>query len=287
MGDDVAWNIFRYVADYTHLTGMILGLVCVLLTRSVDGFSRKTQIAYLLVYISRYLDVFTDTQVMYLLVFKATFITITLAMLFLFHMLSDTYDEASDSCNLLAILLPTGALAFLTSVGSTLQDELWTWSEYLEPFALVPQYIICYKAKNLRPVTIMYVLLLGGYRFGYIMNWIYKRYKWHGAYHDYTSWCGGILECILFVDFVMRFARTQEGASLLGSVVLSLDHGAGRASEKFEMAVLGRRLPYGISGAAAPQEAEMSKRDWDASDKRADAESSGLLSGNPEDDDDL
>lgn len=287
MGDDVAWNIFRYVADYTHLAGMTLGLVFVLMTRSVEGFSRKTQVAYLLVYVSRYLDVFTDSQVMYLLVFKATFISITLVMLCLFHAFSATYNESLDSCNLLAILMPTAGLAFLMAVGSGIQDELWTWSEYLEPFALVPQYIMCYKAKNLRPVTVIYVLLLGGYRFGYIMNWIYKRYKWHGAYHDYTSWCGGILECVLFVDFVMRFARTQEGASMLGSLVLSIDGGAGRAAEKFEMAVLGRRLPYGISG-AAPVEAELSKRDWDATDKRGDSqESSGLLSGNPEDDDDL
>merc|ERR1712187_637350 len=99
---------------------------------------------------------------------------------------------------------------------------------------------MCYQATSLRPVVVFYVLLLGGYRFGYICNWIYKRYMWAGAYHDYTSWAGGVLECILFADFVVRLARSKEGASLLGNVLLTIDGGAGKAAEKFEMTGRGR-----------------------------------------------
>lgn len=284
MGDHVGWNIFRYVADYTHLTGMCLGLGSVIATKSVEGFSRKTQILYLIVYLTRYMDILTKTQVRYLLIFKVTFILITISMLFAFNHFSATYSERLDSCNLLAVLMPTGGFAVITSVGATLTDELWTWSEYLEPFALVPQYIVCYRAANLRPVVVLYILLVGGYRFGYICNWIYKRYMLHGAYHDYTSWAGGVLECVLFVDFVLRLVRSKEGASLLGNIMLTIDGGAGKASENFEMAVLGRRLPYGLSGSPSVVEDDKKHtREWDASDRKGDEESSGLLTAKDDD----
>lgn len=289
MGDEVAWNYFRYIADYSHFAGMCLGLATVVLTKSVEGFSRKTQVIYQLVFITRYLDIFVESQVMYLLFFKVAFNIITFSMLVSFAMMYHTYDEKLDSCNLVAILFPTAAAALLTSSGSGLTEELWTWSEYLEPFALVPQYIVCYKAPKIRPMTVVYVLLVGGYRFFYVCNWIYKRYKWHGAYHDYTSWAGGILECILFADFVIRFLRRAEGASMLGQVVLSIDEGAGKISQSLEMSTIGRRLPYGMSGTATEKEAGggNDKRQWESSDKRADEESNGLLAGNDDDDDDF
>merc|ERR1719210_2809076 len=124
---------------------------------------------------------------------------------------------------------------------------------------------------RVRVASVLYVLAVGGYRFLYVCNWIYKRYKWHESYHDYTSWCGGVLECILFVDFVMRISRRREvigaiGASPLGHMLLHIDDSAGRLSEKIELKVMGRRLPGGISGPGS-QDDEFAKKQWDASDQ--------------------
>jgi len=281
MGSDaVSWNIYRYAADYIHLGGLVLGLAAVLLSKSVEGFSRKTQVLYQIVFVTRYLDVFVETQVMYLLVFKLTFILITASMNISFVLFAHTYDANADSCNIVAMLLPTALCAYILSAGSGLVEELWTWSELVEPFALVPQYIVCYRAKQVRPVTLLYVLLVGGYRVFYVMNWIYKRTKWHGAYHDYTSWFGGMLECVLFFDFTVRIAKRQEQilvTSVLGKALLHIDEGAGRLSEAVEMRTLGRRLPYGMSGLTQKEEDVYLSKSWDATDQLVDEESCKLL----------
>jgi ER lumen protein retaining receptor len=276
MGDGVSWNIFRYAADYLHFGGMLLGLAVVFSSRNVQCFSRKTQVLFQIVYVTRYLDIFTESQVMYLVFFKVTFNLITAGMLASFVWFQNTYDSGADSFNLVAVIVPTAICAYMAASGSGLQEEMWTWSEFLEPFALVPQYVMCYRVKSIRPVALLYVAAVGGYRLLYVCNWIYKRFKWHSAYHDYTSWLGGSVECVLFVDFVLRIAQRREealGVSPLGQVLLNLDERAGKFSEAVELRTFGRRLPYGLSG---PQ-SKVDEDRWDASDQMADEEGCKLL----------
>lgn len=240
--NNVNWNYFRYAADYMHFGGMILGIVSVLSTRSVAGFSKKTQTLFQLVYVTRYLDVFTESQTMYLVFFKLTFNVITAVMLASFTLHHNTYDAVSDSCNMIVLLLPTAMAAYLASAGSGLIQDLWTFSEFLEPLALVPQYIMFYRNKMALPkVTLVYIFCVGGYRVLYLCNWIYKRYMWAEAYHDYTSWFCGAVECTLFFDFVMGVYRS-DGSSALGQCVLDIDDKAETISKVVEMSTLGRRL---------------------------------------------
>lgn len=274
----VAWNVFRLLGDFLHLGGMLQGLLAVWSAGSVEGFSKKTQVLYQLVFVSRYLDLFTVTQNWYLILFKVTYNLLTAFMLSSFSFLWQTYNAEADSCNLLLIVPPAAAATYLVSVGSSFRDEMWTFSEFLEPVALVPQYIMCYRATRVRPGAVLYTLCVGGYRLLYILNWIYKRYMWQGAYHDYTSWLGGILEAVLFVDFVMRISKRKDvqselEASALGRLLLQVDSGAGKLSEIVEMRALGRRVPFGLTGHGAKE----GKKEWDAGDKLTDEESCGLI----------
>lgn len=276
---DPSWNIFRYVGDYMHFAGMLLALAVIFVTRSVEGFSRKTQVLYQIVYITRYLDVFRVQQVMYLLFFKVSFNVVTALMLTAFFLFEKTYEADADSSNLLAILVPIFVAAYIMSEGTGLEKEMWTLSEFVEPFALVPQYIMCYRAKNIRFVTIVYVMAVGGYRVMYVCNWIYKRYTWHTAYHDYTSWMGGALECLLFIDFVLRIARRRDEIipeTSLGRALVFVDSGAGKIAEKIELSTIGRRLPFGLSGTGMHHD-DNAARQWETSDKLVDEESCKLL----------
>jgi ER lumen protein retaining receptor len=242
LGGDVNWNYFRYAADYLHFGGMILGIVAITMTRSVAGFSKKTQILFQLVYVTRYLDVLTESQTTYLVFFKLTFNAITAAMLASFNLYNSTYDSASDSCNLVAVIFPTAVISFLASSGSGLQQELWTFSEFLEPLALVPQYILFYRNKMTLPkTTLVYIFCVGGYRVLYMCNWIYKRYMWSDAYHDYTSWFCGAVECGLFLDFAKAVLQSRE-SSALGQCVLQIDDKAEKITNIVELKTFGRRL---------------------------------------------
>lgn len=277
----VNWNYFRLIGDFMHLGGMVFGLAAICTGRSVDGFSRKTQVLYQTVYITRYLDIFVEPQGMYLFCFKVTFNAITAAMLYLFAKYPHTYDISADSCNVIALFVGAGIIAYVSSAGSSFEKELWAYSEFLEPLALVPQYIMCYRVQRVKPTVVLYVLAVGGYRLLYVCNWIYKRYKWHGAYHDYISWCGGILECVLFADFALRISQRQEvigafgGATPFGRLLLTMDNTAGMVFEKIEMNTIGRRLPLGLSGHG--KEDHDGQKQWSISDQHIEEEGCHLL----------
>lgn len=231
-----SWNIFRYVGDYLHLIGIFILLVTIGKNKSVAGISRTTQYLYLAVFATRYLDLFEFHSSLYLVCFKLTYLATGVFTLVLFHQLDSTYDRRNDSCHIGILVFPciVGALV-LTSNYQPL-EVLWTFSEFLEAFAMVPQYVYCYRerlSKNFGATA--YVLALGGYRVFYAMNWIYKKFTMP-QYSDIQSWIGGVIEIGFFVDFL---AYRFSGSSLLRSAVLTVDTKINEISDTIELNILG------------------------------------------------
>mmetsp|Transcript_39200 Transcript_39200/g.100180 ORF Transcript_39200/g.100180 Transcript_39200/m.100180 type:complete len:295 (+) Transcript_39200:101-985(+) len=231
-----SWNVFRYVGDYLHLTGIIVLLMTIAKNQSVAGISRSTQFMYFLVFVTRYLDLFDHSQTAYLVFFKLTYIGTSIIVLVLFNQLDKTYERRHDTCNLAVIILPCATAAVLLTNEYSVLEILWTFSEFIEGFAMVPQYIFCYRDKGSRDWgTSLYVVSLGGYRVFYALNWIYKKIQMP-HYSDIQSWIGGIIEIMFFVDFLnYRFT----GNSMLRSMVLTVDTKINEISDKVEMKVLG------------------------------------------------
>jgi len=231
-----SWNIFRYVGDYLHLTGIIVLLATIAKNKSVAGISRSTQLMYFLVFTTRYLDLFDHSQTAYLVFFKLTYIGTSIIVLILFWQLDATYERRHDTCNLSVIILPCATAALLFTNEYSMLEVLWTFSEFIEGFAMVPQYIFCYRERVGRDwATSLYVVSLGGYRVFYALNWIYKKIQMP-HYSDIQSWLGGIIEIMFFIDF-LNFRFT--GNSMLRSMVLSVDSKINEISDKVEMKVLG------------------------------------------------
>jgi len=231
-----SWNVFRYVGDYLHLTGIIVLLMTIAKNQSVAGISRSTQFMYFLVFVTRYLDLFDHSQTAYLVFFKLTYIGTSIIVLVLFNQLDKTYERRHDTCNLAVIILPCATAAVLLTNEYSVLEILWTFSEFIEGFAMVPQYIFCYRDKGSRDWgTSLYVVSLGGYRVFYALNWIYKKIQMP-HYSDIQSWIGGIIEIMFFIDFLnYRFT----GNSMLRSMVLTVDTKINEISDKVEMKVLG------------------------------------------------
>jgi len=231
-----SWNIFRYVGDYLHLTGIAVLLATIAKNKSVAGISRSTQIMYFLVFVTRYLDLFDHSQTAYLVFFKLTYICTSIIVLILFWQLDMTYERRHDTCNLSVIILPCATAAILLTNEYSMLEVLWTFSEFIEGFAMVPQYIFCYRERLGRDWgTSLYVISLGGYRVFYALNWIYKKIQMP-HYSDIQSWIGGIIEIMFFLDF-LNFRFT--GNSMLRSMVLTVDSKINEISDKVEMKVLG------------------------------------------------
>lgn len=231
-----SWNLFRYVGDYLHLFGIIVLLCTIAKNKSVAGISRSTQILYFLVFVTRYLDLFDHSQTTYLVVFKCTYILTATAILGCFYSMDKTYQRVNDTCNLSVIIFPCITAALLLTNEYSMLEIMWTFSEFAEGFAMVPQYIFCYREKGSRDWGAgLYVISLGSYRVMYALNWIYKKYQMP-HYSDVQSWIGGIIEIIFFVDFLnYRFT----GNSMLRTAVLQVDTKINEISEKVEMKVLG------------------------------------------------
>jgi ER lumen protein retaining receptor len=231
-----SWNVFRYVGDYLHLLGIVVMLLTIAKNKSVAGLSRSTQILYFLIFVTRYLDLLDHTQSNYLVFFKLTYIFSSILVLALFYMFDESYERRNDTCNLAIVLIPCATAALLLTSDYTMLEVLWTFSEFVEGFAMVPQYIFCYRERIGKDWGAnLYVILLGGYRVFYALNWIYKKIEMP-HYSDVQSWIGGIIEIIFFLDFLnYRFT----GNSFLRSMVLTVDTKINEISDRVEMKVLG------------------------------------------------
>merc|ERR1719428_648902 len=151
--------------------------------------------------------------------------------------MDQTYQRVNDTVSLTFILAPCFIGAFFLTDQYSILEILWTFSEFVEGFAMVPQYVFCYREKGGGRDfgSTLFIISLGGYRVFYALNWIYKKVQMPG-YSDIQSWIGGIIEILFFVDFLnYRFT----GNSMLRSMVLKVDEKINEISDKVELKVLG------------------------------------------------
>jgi len=232
-----SWNFFRYTGDYLHLAGLIIFFITIFKNKSVAGLSLKTQAIYFLIFCSRYLDLFDHAQDPYLVRFKITYILCSGVSLALFYRLYSSYETSKDTCSLSIIVIGCLIAALLLPNEYTVLEIFWTYSEFLEGFAMVPQYIFSYRDGTSKDKgVIAFIFCLGGYRVFYAANWIYKKI-FMPHYSDIQSWISGIFELIFFLDFLNYRLR---GSSVLRTIVLKTDDKINEIQEKVELKVLGK-----------------------------------------------
>lgn len=231
-----SWNMYRYVGDGLHLLGVIVLLLTLVKNRGVTGISRGTQVLRLAVFVTRYLDLLDHNQIEYLVFFKLTYIITSVIVLLVFLKCDSSYEKSKDTCSLLVIFLPCTTAATLLANEHTVLEICWTFSQFLAGFAMVPQYIFCYRDRGAKDWGVsFYVLSLGGYRVFYALNWIYKKVMMP-QYYDIHSWIGGALEIIFFIDFIIFRFTTK---SMLRTVALKVDEKVNEIQYKVESKVLG------------------------------------------------
>jgi len=193
-------NIFRLTGDLSHLLAIIILLLKIWKTRSCAGISGKSQILFTIVYITRYLDLFTTFISVYNSVMKIVFIGASLATVFLmFVKFRATYDRNHDSFRIEFLLIPTVILALLINHDFTVMEVLWTFSIYLESVAILPQLFLVSKTGEAESITSHYLFALGSYRGLYLINWIWRYIT--ESHYDLIAIFAGIIQTILYCDF--------------------------------------------------------------------------------------
>ena len=202
---------FRYLADMLHLASLLILIMKIRQTRNCLGISCKTQELYLIVFVSRYLDLFTTFISLYNTCMKISFIGLTAYLIFLMRfsrMHRQTYDKKSDSFPYwLYLLPPCFLLSLIFTYEYSIVEILWTFSIFLEAVSFVPQLDMLRKMKEVENMTSHYVFTLGAYRAMYLVHWIMKIM----AYEDisWISLLAGIVQSALYADFFYYYIKAK------------------------------------------------------------------------------
>lgn len=195
-------NIFRVTGDLSHLISIFILLQKMRTSKSCAGISFKSQVLYLTVYVTRYLDLlWTFNHSTYNTLMKIIFIASAGYTIYL--MMNDfkpTHDPNIDTFKVQYLIGGSAILAVLFPYRWIPSEILWTFSIWLESVAILPQLFMVQRTGEAETITTHYLFALGAYRALYIPNWIY-RYFMENGHVDPIATLAGIIQTILYSDF--------------------------------------------------------------------------------------
>ncbi|CAN0853590.1 ER lumen protein-retaining receptor A [Linum grandiflorum] len=210
-------NIFRFLGDMTHLISILILLLKIYATKSCSGVSRKTQELYALVFLTRYLDLFTTFVSLYNSVMKVVFIASSLAIVWCMRkhpLVRRSYDKDLDTFRHYFLVGGSFVLALVLHEKFTLQEIFWAFSIYLEAVAILPQLVLLQRSGNVDNLTGQYVIFLGAYRGLYILNWIY-RYVTEAHFGRWIAVFSGVIQTALYADFFYYYFMSWKNKTKL------------------------------------------------------------------------
>ncbi|XP_048325505.1 ER lumen protein-retaining receptor [Ziziphus jujuba] len=203
-------NLFRLAGDMTHLLSIVVLFRKIRTTKSCAGVSLKTQEMYVMVFLTRYIDLFTTYYSFYNILMKLFFIGTSVAIVWYmrFHkVVKQTYNKDQDTFKHYYLVLACFVLALLIPHNYTVMEVLWTFSIYLEAVLILPQLVLLQTSSNIDNLTVNYVFFLGAYRALYLLNWIYRfftelhRIRW-------IPWISGLVQTALYADFFYYYIKS-------------------------------------------------------------------------------
>lgn len=210
-------HFFRFLGDFLMVSSRAVIIKKVSKTESVSGISLRTHFIYLVAYVFRYLDMFS-TQItitkplsVYNSIMKIFFISFQVYTIYLIAFkYRATYNRRFDTLDTKFIFVPAFLLSFFikgrtSTLGSYLEEYLYTCSLVLESVAILPQLVVVQDAGECESLTSQYILLLGLYRLAYIVYFI-SRYYSTGRL-DPLVLITSLIQTALYVDFFMVYYR--------------------------------------------------------------------------------
>ena len=202
-------NIYRFLADSLHLLSFLILIYKLLRDKSAAGISCKTQEIYLIVFLTRYMDLFMYYVSLYNTLMKIFFISVTLIIIYLIKFnseISKTYNRNKEDDFPHICLIPFAfVMSLLIHSDFTLWEMTWSFSLWLESVAIFPQINILTKNNGVESFTGHYIAALGAYRFFYLLSWVYRYY--YDNYFSLVSVLSGALQVLLYADFFYLYLK--------------------------------------------------------------------------------
>ncbi|CAK7203047.1 endoplasmic reticulum retention protein [Sporothrix eucalyptigena] len=194
-------NFFRVLGDLSHLVSIGILLHKMIQLKSCSGISFKSQVLYFIVYITRYLDLFS-TESAYNFIFKILFIS---SQGYILYLMTTSYkptnDPNLDTFRVEYLLGGAAVLGILIPYKYTVSEIFWAFSIWLEAVAILPQLFMLQRTGEAETITVHYIFALGLYRALYIPNWIYRYVMEPHHKVDWIAITAGVIQTILYSDF--------------------------------------------------------------------------------------
>ena len=203
-------DFFRLIPDMLHPPAIVIPLSKMLRQKSSAGISLRTQFLYAVVFLTRYVDIFYYFISLYNTLMKLFFISSSIYICYLMYYVNPwkaTHDKDNDTFRLRYLIIPCAILALLFHRESLheVRTILWTFSEYLEAVAVLPQIFLLEHTDRYDALTSHYLFALGAYRLFYIFSWFYR----YIIYGDliWVSLIAGIIQTLLYCDFLYQYIQ--------------------------------------------------------------------------------
>ncbi|KAI6860460.1 hypothetical protein KC338_g6983 [Hortaea werneckii] len=252
-------NVFRILADVSHTASKCILIYQIHHNKSAEGVSLLTQLLYILVFGTRYLDLFWVPPSMswWNFVLKIFYITSSAYIVYLMMRRYARTREKEYGWKLATWTLggslvsaPFVTLLFEGWAGMRFSEILWTFSIILESVCILPQLLLLRQTSVPTVIDSFYLVTLGSYRFFYILNWLVRGIG--EGYFDPTSVIFGIVQTALYIDFAWVYWSRQRVKLRGGGVVDSDDLTKSFLVRRF----IGKRGSTGSEDGEADEDAE-------------------------------
>ncbi|KAI1459587.1 ER lumen protein retaining receptor-domain-containing protein [Annulohypoxylon moriforme] len=220
-----AWNIFRILADCSHLLSKCILIFAIHRNRSAEGVSFITQVFYAIVFCTRYTDFFHEKS-SWNYFFKLFYVVSSFYILIIMRWLFPRTREREISWKLGAVVL-MGSL-FISPFTMLIFDkgDLWGFFRWMYDFSLIlesvcvlPQLLLLRQTTVPTVIDSFYLLALGSYRALYILNWIVRGIDPSDSGAGAVQIIFGVVQTALYVDFFWVYYTRQRVKLRAGGLV--------------------------------------------------------------------
>ena len=205
-------NVLQLIGDLLHLLSFVIIIYKIMRDRSSKGVSSKTFEIYLLVFCTRYLDLFMYFISLYNTSMKILFIGASAFIIYLMRRNKKyglDYDRIKEDNFPHYYLIPFALfMTFLIHKDWSWWGLTWSFSLWLESVAVFPQITIISKSNGTQAFIAHYLACLGSYRFFYILLWIYRYIKYRTV--SWVSIFSGCLQVLLYGDFFYLYIKSYK-----------------------------------------------------------------------------
>ena len=117
-------------------------------TKRTDGISLKTHGLFAGTFFIRNLIMLICPHSLYMKIYKHSFLIATCLIILQFFWRWRTIQWRKDTASVWPSFVPSILMSILFCRFSTFGEFLWTLSQFMEPFCILPQFVYCYRDKE-------------------------------------------------------------------------------------------------------------------------------------------